>query len=86
MTLVLVNASFMNTAIAQICVIELTQISNDLAIPLGRQQWIVTTNSLAASCSLLLFGRLADLLGHRLIFCIGAMGMALSCLVAPPAP
>lgn len=86
LTLVLANASFMNTAIAQICVIELPQISHDLAIPLGRQQWVITTNSLVASCSLLLFGRLADLLGRRLIFCIGAVGIALSCLVAPFAP
>lgn len=85
-TLVLANASFMNTAIAQICVIELPQISHDLAIPLGRQPWVITTNSLAASCSLLLFGRLADLLGRRLIFCIGAVGIAISCLVAPFAP
>lgn len=86
LTLVLANASFVNTALAQICVIELPQISKHFSIPPGRQQWILTSTSLAASCTLLLCGRLADVYGKRRLFRAGMVGMALSCLCTPFAP
>lgn len=86
LTALLANASFINTALAQICIITLPQISRHYSIPASRQQWILTSTSLAAACTLLLCGRLADVYGRRRVFRLGMAGMALACLCTPFAP
>src|SRR3954451_4340103 len=48
----------------------------------GNRQWIVTAYSLAFGSLLLLGGRLADLIGRRIVFLIGVVGFAGASAVA----
>ncbi|KAG7146771.1 Low affinity ammonium transporter like protein [Verticillium longisporum] len=68
----LAGASFMNTMSLQAVVIILPAIGSDLDIPEQRLQWIVSAYSLAFGCFLLLWGRIADIYGKRLIFVAGS--------------
>lgn len=56
----------------QSAVIVLPTIGNDLNIPSARQQWIVSAYNLTFGCFLLLWGRLADVYGKRIIFILGS--------------
>lgn len=58
-------------------------IGRELSIPDSRQQWIVSAYSLAFGCFLLLWGRIADLYGKRIIFIYGSAWVALTTLVNP---
>ncbi|TVY53921.1 Drug resistance protein [Lachnellula suecica] len=71
LVLVLTGATFLNTISAQAVVIILPQISKDLDIPETRQQWIVSAYALTSAAFLLLFGKLADVYGKRLLFILG---------------
>lgn len=42
-------------------------------MPESRQQWIVSSYSLTFGCFLLLWGRVADIYGKRLIFILGSV-------------
>lgn len=66
------GAAFLNTLSAQAVVIALPTIGRDLHIPSARQQWVVSAYYLAFGCFLLLWGRLADVYGKRLIFIWGS--------------
>lgn len=79
----LTGAGFLNTLTVQAVVIVLPTISADLSIPTARQQWIVSAYSLAFGCFLLLWGRLADVYGKRLIFIYGSLWVAVLTLVNP---
>ena len=65
LVLSLTGAAFLNTLSNQASVIILPTIGRDLDIPAPRQQWIVSSYSLAFGCFLLLWGRLADVYGKR---------------------
>lgn len=64
-------------------VIILPTIGRDLSIPDSRQQWIVSAYSLVFGCFLLLWGRVADLYGKRVIFIYGSAWVALTTLLNP---
>lgn len=51
--------------------LSLRRISQDLHIPTYEAQWLVTSATLGFSCTLLLFGRLADIWGHKFFFFTG---------------
>ncbi|KAL9945873.1 hypothetical protein D7B24_007286 [Verticillium nonalfalfae] len=76
----LAGASFMNTMSLQAVVIILPAIGSDLDIPEQRLQWIVSAYSLAFGCFLLLWGRIADIYGKRLIFVAGSAWAAVMTL------
>lgn len=57
----------------QSVVIILPTIGHHLNIPESRQQWIVSSYSLTFGCFLLLWGRIADIYGKRLIFILGSV-------------
>ncbi|TKA81998.1 hypothetical protein B0A55_01719 [Friedmanniomyces simplex] len=58
----------------------------DLHIPAARQQWIVSAYSLAFGCFLMLWGRLADVYGKRLVFILGSAWVCIVTLVCPFIP
>jgi hypothetical protein len=66
------GASFLNALSTQSVVIILPTIGKDLDIPVSRQQWLVSSYSLAFGCFLLIWGRIADIYGKRLIFILGS--------------
>ena len=70
----------------QATVIVLPTIGSELSIPLARQQWIVSSYSLTFGCFLLLWGRLADVYGKRLIFIWGSVWVTLITIIIPFAP
>ncbi|KAH7171024.1 major facilitator superfamily domain-containing protein [Dactylonectria macrodidyma] len=80
------GASFLNTLASQSVVIILPHIGRDLDIPDTRQQWIVSSYVLAFGCFLLLWGRIADIYGKRLIFILGSIWVTICCVVNPFLP
>lgn len=74
------------TCVSQACVIVLPSIGVSLNIPTGRLQWVISATSLANATTLLLWGRLADIIGRRRIFQIGLGLISISCLISPFAP
>ncbi|KAJ4196838.1 hypothetical protein NW755_001610 [Fusarium falciforme] len=75
------GASFLNTLASQSVVIILPQIGKALDVPDTRQQWIVSSYVLTFGCFLLLWGRIADIYGKRLIFILGSFWVTICCVV-----
>ncbi|KAK4540170.1 hypothetical protein LTR36_009756 [Oleoguttula mirabilis] len=86
LVITLTGAAFLNTLSVQAAVIVLPTIGRDLHIPSARQQWIVSAYSLAFGCFLLLWGRLADVYGKRIIFIWGSAWVCLVTLICPFIP
>jgi hypothetical protein len=82
----LTGAAFLNTLSVQAAVIVLPTIGRDLHVPAARQQWIVSGYSLTFACFLLLWGRIADVYGKRLIFIWGSAWVCVTTLVCPFIP
>ncbi|KAI0701230.1 efflux transporter [Cytidiella melzeri] len=61
-------AMILNTASATSASIALPTIGRDLRIMENKLQWIASAFSLSSGCLLLLFGRIADLYGRKLVF------------------
>ncbi|KAI5466005.1 major facilitator superfamily domain-containing protein [Mariannaea sp. PMI_226] len=80
------GASFLNTLAGQSVVIILPHIGHDLDIPDTRQQWVVSSYVLTFGCFLLLWGRIADIYGKRLIFVLGSVWVTITCVVNPFLP
>ncbi|KAJ9641033.1 hypothetical protein H2199_005701 [Coniosporium tulheliwenetii] len=80
------GAAFMNTLGVQAAVIVLPTIGTALDIPDSRQQWIVSAYSLTFGCFLLLWGRLADVYGKRLIFIWGSAWVTATTIALPFIP
>lgn len=59
-------AMLLNIMQVQGVTLALERIGEDLDMPTARIQWLTTSYSLAFGSLLLLFGRLADIHGHRL--------------------
>src|SRR5882757_9472761 len=73
---VIALAQLMVVLDATIVNIALPSAQSDLGFSDGNRQWIVTAYSLAFGSLLLLGGRLADLIGRKLVFLIGVVGFA----------
>ncbi|KAF2435807.1 MFS general substrate transporter [Tothia fuscella] len=86
LTLVLSLAAFLNTLGIQAAVIILPSIGKALHIPDSRQQWVVSAYSLTFGCFLLLWGRIADVYGKRLIFIVGSAWFTAISIAIPFAP
>lgn len=82
----LTGAAFLNTLSNQAVVIILPTIGRDLNIPAARQQWIVSAYSLTFGCFLLLWGRIADVVGKKQVFIWGSAWVCLTTLVCPFVP
>ncbi|KAF2130493.1 MFS general substrate transporter [Dothidotthia symphoricarpi CBS 119687] len=76
-------APFLSTMAVQATVIILPTIGEALDIPTSRQQWIVSAFSLTFGCFLLLWGRLADVYGRRLIFLWGSVAFTITSIIPP---
>ncbi|KAI5481092.1 Major Facilitator Superfamily protein [Pseudohyphozyma bogoriensis] len=70
-TLTMASAMVINIACSQCVVISLSEIQEELNIPLANNQWLASAYSLAFGSVLLLFGRLADLYGAKRVFLLG---------------
>ncbi|KAH7135414.1 drug resistance protein [Dendryphion nanum] len=79
-------AAFLNTLGVQASVIILPTIGRHLNIPDSRQQWIVSAYNLTFGCFLLLWGRLADVYGKRLIFIWGSVWITVTSVIVPFMP
>ena len=86
LVITLTGAAFLNTLSVEACVIILPTIGESLDIPAARQQWIVSSYSLTFGCFLLLWGRLADVYGKRLIFIFGSFWVCVTTIVVPFCP
>ncbi|WP_405589242.1 DHA2 family efflux MFS transporter permease subunit [Streptomyces sp. NBC_01190] len=73
---VIALAQLMVVLDATVVNIALPSAQHDLGFSDGNRQWIVTAYSLAFGSLLLLGGRLADLIGRRIVFLIGVVGFA----------
>jgi MFS family permease len=62
-------------------VIILPQIGRALDVPDTRLQWVVSSYVLTFGCFLLLWGRIADIYGKRLIFILGSFWVTICCIV-----
>ncbi|KAF2003628.1 MFS general substrate transporter [Amniculicola lignicola CBS 123094] len=80
------GAAFLNTLGVQAAVIILPTLSQVLHIPDSRTQWIVSSYNLTFGCFLLLWGRLADVYGKRLIFLWGSVWVTVTSLIVPFIP
>ncbi|KAF2193686.1 MFS general substrate transporter [Zopfia rhizophila CBS 207.26] len=86
LVLTVTGAAFINTLGIQAAVIILPTIGRHLDIPESRQQWIISAYSIAFGCFLLLWGRLADVYGKRLIFIWGSVWITVTSLMVPFMP
>ncbi|KAL2354358.1 major facilitator superfamily domain-containing protein [Cryomyces antarcticus] len=82
----LTGAAFLNSLTVQSAVIVLPTIGKELDIPEARQQWIISAYTLTFGCFLLLWGRLADIYGKRLIFMWGCAWVTVTTIVIPFSP
>ncbi|MEV6006336.1 MFS transporter [Streptomyces sp. NPDC051976] len=73
---VIALAQLMVVLDATIVNIALPSAQKDLGFSDGNRQWIVTAYSLAFGSLLLLGGRLADLVGRKIVFLVGVVGFA----------
>ncbi|KAK8069183.1 Drug resistance protein [Apiospora phragmitis] len=80
------GAAFLNTLSIQAVVIILPTLGVELGIPDSRLQWIVSAYSLTFGCFLLLWGRIADLYGKRIIFILGSAFVAATLIANPFLP
>ena len=67
-------------------VIILPSIGADLSIPESRQQWVISAYSLTFGCFLLVWGRIADVVGKRRIFICGSAFCAATLITNPFLP
>ncbi|KAM3068327.1 hypothetical protein ACMFMG_009465 [Clarireedia jacksonii] len=80
MVIVLTGATFLVTTAAQASVIILPEIARDLNIPQARQQWVFSSYGLTSGAFLLLWGKLGDVYGRKLLFILGASFAAATCI------
>jgi MFS family permease len=78
-----IDSNHQQTLSVQAVVIILPDIGKDLSIPASRQQWIVSAYSLTFGCFLLFWGRIADVMGKRLIFLVGSAWLAIVTVAVP---
>ncbi|KAK5009421.1 hypothetical protein LTR28_001118 [Elasticomyces elasticus] len=75
---VLAGVSFLNTMASGILTVSLTRMAIDLKIFIGLKFWPALVYSLAAGCTLLIFGSMADVLGAKKVWIAGSCFYAVS--------
>jgi EmrB/QacA subfamily drug resistance transporter len=83
---VIATAQLMVVLDATVVNIALPSAQKALNFSDGNRQWIVTAYSLAFGSLLLLGGRLADLIGRKVVFLTGVVGFAVASALAGAAP
>ncbi|MFJ8311844.1 MULTISPECIES: MFS transporter [unclassified Streptomyces] len=83
---VIALAQLMVVLDATIVNIALPSAQRDLGFTDGNRQWIVTAYALAFGSLLLLGGRIADLVGRKVVFLTGLVGFALASAIGGAAP
>ncbi|MFG3286892.1 MFS transporter [Streptomyces sp. NPDC048111] len=83
---VIALAQLMVVLDATIVNIALPSAQQDLGFSDGNRQWIVTAYALAFGSLLLLGGRIADLVGRKVVFLTGLVGFALASAIGGAAP
>ncbi|MEU3500508.1 MFS transporter [Streptomyces hundungensis] len=83
---VIALAQLMVVLDATIVNIALPSAQQDLGFSDGNRQWIVTAYALAFGSLLLLGGRIADLVGRKVVFLIGLVGFAVASAIGGAAP
>ncbi|WUH54565.1 DHA2 family efflux MFS transporter permease subunit [Streptomyces sp. NBC_00442] len=83
---VIALAQLMVVLDATIVNIALPSAQRDLGFSDGNRQWIVTAYALAFGSLLLLGGRIADLVGRKVVFLTGLVGFALASAIGGAAP
>ena len=76
----------MQTLSIQAVVIILPTIGRDFNIPETRVQWIISAYTLTFGCFLLLWGRIGDIYGKRLVFILGTLWVAITTAINPFLP
>jgi EmrB/QacA subfamily drug resistance transporter len=79
-------ATLMDVLDVTIVNIALPEAQKDLGFSAGDRQWIITAYSLAFGSLLLLFGRVSDVVGRRMMFLTGLIGFAGASALAGAAP
>ncbi|MGX7328074.1 MFS transporter [Enterococcus bulliens] len=64
---------FMSTLDSSIVNIALPTISRELSIPLTQSEWVVSSYLLTICCTLLIFGKLGDMLGKTTVYKVGGI-------------
>ncbi|KAB8303005.1 hypothetical protein EYC80_006311 [Monilinia laxa] len=80
LVLILTGATFLSTISAQAVIIILPEIARDLDVPQARQQWIISSYALTSGSFLLLWGKLGDVYGRKLLFILGAAFTGATCI------
>ncbi|GAA5844886.1 hypothetical protein JCM11251_004662 [Rhodosporidiobolus azoricus] len=86
LTLALTLAMMLNIMSVQAVQLALPSIGEDLDIVTVKLQWLISSYSVAFGGLLLLFGRLADIYGHKKVFLAGMLwylAWSLGCAFAP---
>lgn len=83
---VIALAQLMVVLDATIVNIALPSAQQDLGFTDGNRQWIVTAYALAFGSLLLLGGRIADLVGRKVVFLVGLVGFAVASALGGAAP
>jgi MFS family permease len=67
-------------------VIAMPSIGEKLHMPEERYQWIITSYSLSFGCFLLLWGKVGDIYGKRMVFLLGGVWVAITSLATAFSP
>ncbi|KAA8898254.1 major facilitator superfamily domain-containing protein [Sphaerosporella brunnea] len=86
LAITLMGAAFLNTLSVQAMVIAMPSIGEQLHMPPERYQWIITSYSLTFGCFLLLWGKVGDIYGKRMVFLLGGVWVALTSLATAFSP
>ena len=78
--------TLLNPLNSSMIAVALVRLRDDFAVSLATASWLVSAFYIAAAVGQPLMGRIADLLGHKRMFCAGWVLVALTGLLAPLAP
>jgi MFS family permease len=78
--------TLLNPLNSSMIAVALVRLRDDFEVSLAAASWLVSAFYLAAAVGQPTMGRIADLLGHRRIFCAGWVIVAITGVLAPLAP
>src|SRR3954453_15458324 len=78
--------TLLNPLNSSMIAVALVSMRDDFEVTLATASWLVSAFYLAAAVGQPVAGRIADLLGHRRVFCAGWVLTALTGILAPLSP